>query len=285
MEEIQSITFNLFQWNTLNRKLSDKKAFPLVNDKYLQWYHRHPLIKKIIEENNSDIICLEEIGNNFDIDFKEKIFEKCSIKYDLIFELRKSKFMGIVIGVNKKLFSIEKHENIILDGGEGQKTGQNIIAALINDKKTNNKFLIIAVHLISKAENEKIRLNQMNHLMKYVEDNHLGKYPIFIIGDFNAEPNYSCIIQFLENKKLCAKSIFNLKELDYTTFNIKEKLYRRILDYMFFIAKNKDNRDKELKILSFERGKPYINENIGLPNEVYPSDHLFLKAKLELFFL
>ena len=280
-----SVTFTLFQWNTLHRKLSDKKAFPLVKDIYLQWCHRHPLIKKIIEENSSDIICLEEVGNNFDIDFKKKIFEKCNIKYDLILELRKNKFMGIAIGVNKELFSIEKHENIILDGGEGQKTGQNMVVILINDKKTNNKFMIIAVHLLSKEENEKIRLNQIQHLMKYIEDNHLGKYPIFIVGDFNAEPNFSCIQKFLENKKLCVKSIFNLNELDYTHFNINEKLNRRILDYMFFIAKDKDNIDKELKILSTERGKPAIDENIGLPNEVYPSDHLFLKAKLELFFV
>ena len=284
MEEENSVTFNLFQWNTLNRKLSDKKAFPLVKDKYLQWYHRHPLIKKIIEESNSDIICLEEVGNNFDKDFKEKIFDKCNIKYDLIFELRKSKFMGIVIGVNKEIFSIEKHENIILSGGEGQKVGQNMVVALINDKKSNNKFMVIALHLLSKEENENIRLNQVEFLMKYVEDNYLGKYPIFILGDFNAEPNFSCIQKFLENKKLNAKSLFNLNELDYTHYIIKERIDIRILDYMFFVPKDKENKDKELKILNLERAKPVIDENIGLPNEVFPSDHLFLKAKLELFF-
>ena len=72
MSDSKSITFTIFQWNTLNRKLSDKKEFPLVKDKYLQWYHRHPLIKKIIEESKADIICLEEVGY-FDLDFKQKI--------------------------------------------------------------------------------------------------------------------------------------------------------------------------------------------------------------------
>ena len=284
MNDKNSITFNIFQWNTLNRKLSDKKAFPVTKDKYLQWYHRHPLIKKIIQENKSDIICLEEVGN-FDLDFKQKIFNNCSIKYDLIFGLRKSKTMGNVIGVNKDLFSIEKHENIILSDCEGKQAGQNMVSALINDKKSNNKFLIIVVHLRSKEENENIRLGQINHIMKYIEENHLRKYPIFIVGDFNAEPNYSCIGKFLENKNICAKSLFNLKELEYTTFNIKDVLYRRILDYMFFISKNKDNDDKELKIINTEKGMPFIDEKVGLPNEVYPSDHLFLKAKVELNFL
>ena len=54
---------------------------------------------------------------------------------------------------------------------------------------------------------------------------------------------------------------------------------------MFFISKNKDNEDKELKIINTEKGMPFIDEKVGLPNEVYPSDHLFLKAKVELNFL
>ena len=285
MSEPKSVTFTLFQWNTLNRKLSDKEAFPFTKDKYLQWYHRHPLIKKIINENKGDIICLEEVGN-YNLDFKKKIFDECSIKYDLVFELRKSKLMGNVIGVNKDLFTIETHENINLDGEEeGKPSGQNMVAALINEKKTNNKFLVIAVHLKSKAENEKTRLGQVNHLIKFIEEKHLGKYPILILGDFNAEPNYECIEKFLVNKNINAKSLFNLKELDFTTIKLRDQLYRRIIDYIFFIGKNKDDTDKELKIISAEKATPIIDESVGLPNEVFPSDHLFLKAKVELNFI
>ena len=193
--------------------------------------------------------------------------------------------MGNVIAVNKDLFSIEKFENIFLNDSEGKQSGQNMISALINDKKTNNKFLIIVVHLVSKVENENIRLGQINHIMKYIEEKHLRKYPIFIVGDFNAEPNYSCIGKLLENKNICVKSLFDLNKLDYTHFIIKDVLYRRILDYIFFISKEKDNEDKELKILSTERGNPIIDEKVGLPNDAFPSDHLFIKAKVELNFL
>ena len=284
MLDSKSITFTIFQWNTLNRKLSNKIAFPLVKNKYLQWYHRYPLIKKIIEENKSDIICLEEVGY-FDLYFKQKIFEECSIKYDLAFGLRKSKSMGNVIGVNKELFSIENQENIFLNGEDGKLSGQNMISALINDKKTNNKFLIIVVHLKSNLDYEKTRLSQIDHIIKYIEEKHLGKYPIFIIGDFNAEPNNSCIIKFLENKNICAKSLFNFNELEYTIYNVKDVLYKRILDYIFFIGKNKEDRDNELKVLNSEKGKPIFDEKVGLPNDIYPSDHLFLKAKVELNFL
>ena len=284
MSENKTITLNLFQWNTLNKVLADKKAFPYVDEKYLGWDYRQPLIKKIIDENKGDIICLEEIGN-YNSGFKTEILEKLEIKYDLIFEERPSKIMGNLIGVNKELFSVEKHENILLDEAEGKKSGQNIIAALINDKKTNNKFMIIVVHLKSKEKNENIRMGQVNHLMKYIEENHLGKYPIFILGDFNAEPTYSCIVKLLENKNICAKSLFDLKELDFTTIKLRDVLYRRVIDYIFFVSKNKDNADKELKIINVEKGKPKIDEKIGVPNDVFPSDHLFLKAKVELNFI
>lgn len=283
MTEKKSITFNLFQWNTLNRKLSDKKAFPYVEDKYREWDYRQPLIKKIIEENKGDIICLEEVGN-FEEDFKEKIFEKISTKYNLIYGPKPSNFMGSILAVNKELFSIEKYENITMDGIDGKKSGSNTIFALINENKTNNKFMVIVVHLKSKAENENIRLAQVDHLMKCIEENYLRKYPIFIIGDFNAEPTYTCISKILENKNFGAKSLFNLKELDFTTIKLRDVLYKRVIDYIFFIGKNKDE-NKELNIINIEKGKPTIDEKIGLPNDIFPSDHLFLKARVELNFI
>ena len=283
MTEKKSITFTLFQWNTLNRKLSDKKAFPYVEDKYREWDYRQPLIKKIIEENKGDIICLEEVGN-FEEDFKEKIFEKISTKYDLIYGPKPSNFMGSILAVNKELFSIEKYENITMDGIDGKKSGSNTIFALINENKTNNKFMVIVVHLKSKAENENIRLAQVDHLMKCIEENYLRKYPIFIIGDFNAEPTYTCITKILENKNFGAKSLFNLKELDFTTIKLRDVLYKRVIDYIIFIGKNKDE-NKELNIINIEKGKPTIDEKIGLPNDMFPSDHLFLKAKVELNFI
>ena len=283
MEEQKSITFNIFQWNTLNKKLSDKKSFPYVEDKFLEWEHRHPLIKKIIEENKGDIVGLQEVGK-FEKDFKEEIFDKCSIKYDTINESTKS-IMENVLGINNELFSIEKHDIIHLEGLEGKKSGRRMICALINDKKSNNKFIVLVVHLAAKAEKENIRICQMDHIIKYIEENLLGKYPIIFLGDFNSEPTYPSMVKFLENKNICPKSLFDLKELDFTTIKLRDVLYRRVIDYIFFIPKNKDNIDKELKILSAEKAKPALDEKIGLPNDVFPSDHLFLKAKVELTFI
>ena len=213
MSEGNKTSFTLFQWNTLSMHLSDKHSFPYAKDENLKWEKREPLIKSILEENKPDIICLEEIGN-FESEFKSNILDKLSIKYDLVLGKRKAKTLGInlgsIIGVNKELFIMEKYENVILEDEEGKPGGQNMIWSIIVDKKSGNKFIVIMVHLKAKEPNENIRIRQVNHLMKFVEQNFLRKYPIFILGDFNAEPTYTCIKNLLSNEKLNVKSLVDL---------------------------------------------------------------------------
>lgn len=227
MSDKNCITFTLFQWNTLNKILADKKAFPYISEEKLSWKYREPLIQQIINENKGDIICLEEVRNEY---FKNDILDKCDIKYDIVFKLRPNKLMGNIIGVNKDLFSIESHENIIFEEGEGKQGGQNIISAIIIDKKTKNKFIIIVVHLKSKDIDEDKRLCQVNHLLKYIEQNYLGKYPIFILGDFNTRPKSISMMKFLGNKNVNVLSLFDFDKIDYTTIKKRDILYKRIID-------------------------------------------------------
>ena len=287
MSAKEKLSFSLMQWNTLSYHLSDKKAFPYAQDENLKWENRLPLIKKYLEENKADIICLEEIGN-FEQGFKSDIIDKLTIKYDIAFGQRSSTTLGInlgcLIGVDKELFTLEKYESIALEDEEGKPGGQNMVWALILDKKSGNKFIVFVVHLKAKEAFENIRIGQVEHLIKFIEKNFLGKYPIFILGDFNAEPSYTCINNLLNNEKLNVKSLFDLKKLDYTTIKLRDKMYKRIIDYILFVSKNKNNSDNELSIKYAERAKPDIDESIGLPNDKFPSDHLFLKAEVDLMF-
>ncbi len=287
MSSKEKLSLTLLQWNTLSYHLSDKKAFPYAQDENLKWENRLPLIKKYLEENKTDIICLEEIGN-FEQGFKSDIIDKLTIKYDIAFGQRSAPTLGInlgsLIGVNKELFTLEKYESIALEDEEGKPGGQNMVWALILDKKSGNKFIVFVVHLKAKEAFENIRIGQVEHLIKFIEKNFLGKYPIFILGDFNAEPSYTCINNLLNNEKLNVKSLFDLKKLDYTTIKLRDKMYKRIIDYILFVSKNKNNSDNELSIKYAERAKPYIDESIGLPNDKFPSDHLFLKAEVDLMF-
>ena len=287
MSAKEKLSFSLMQWNTLSYHLSDKKAFPYAQDENLKWENRLPLIKKYLEENKADIICLEEIGN-FEQGFKSDIIDKLTIKYDIAFGQRSAPTLGInlgsLIGVNKELFTLEKYESIALEDEEGKPGGQNMVWALILDKKSGNNFIVFVVHLKAKEAFENIRIGQVEHLIKFIEKNFLGKYPIFILGDFNAEPSYTCINNLLNNEKLNVKSLFDLKKLDYTTIKLRDKMYKRIIDYILFVSKNKNNSDNELSIKYADRAKPDIDESIGLPNDKFPSDHLFLKAEVDLMF-
>ena len=179
---------------------------------------------------------------------------------------------------------MEKYENVILEDEEGKPGGQNMIWSIILDKKSGNKFIVIVAHLKAKEPNENIRIGQINHLMKFIEQNFLRKYPIFILGDLNAEPSYTCVKNLFKNEELNAKSLLDLKKLDYSTIKLREKMYKRIIDYIIFISKEKDNINNELIIKEAERAKPEIDESIGLPNDKFPSDHLFLKADVDLIF-
>ena len=104
----KTLALTLFQWNTLSYHLSDKVSFPYAKDDQLKWENRLPLIKKILEENSPDVICLEELGN-YDSGFKSDILDKLTIKYDIAFGTRTHPTLGInlgiLIGVNKELFS------------------------------------------------------------------------------------------------------------------------------------------------------------------------------------
>lgn len=215
MSTEKKISLTLMQWNTLSYHLSDKKAFPYSKDESLKWENRLPLIKKYLEENKADIICLEEIGN-FEQGFKSEIIDKLTIKYDIAFGQRSAPTLGInlgsIIGVNKELFTMEKYESVILEDEEGKPGGQNMIWALILDKKSGNKFIVFVVHLKAKEANENIRIGQVKHLIRFIEKNFLRKYPIFILGDFNAEPSYTCINNILNNENLNVKSLFDLKK-------------------------------------------------------------------------
>ena len=70
------------------------------------------------------------------------------------------------------------------------------------------------------------------------------------------------------------KSVFDYKTLEFTTFKIREEVEKRIIDYIFF----KGN------ILFGEECKSdiKIDENLGLPNLEFPSDHLYLKANFQI---
>ena len=122
-----------------------------------------------------------------------------------------------------------------------------------------------------KKENENIRLIQINEILQYIKDNGLNNQNIILVGDFNAEPQNESIINL---EKFGMKSVFDYNKLEYTSFQVRDGIDKKILDYIFYYGNLIFAEEKKSDIK--------IDENIGLPNEQFPSNHLYLKAMFKI---
>ena len=271
--------YSILQWNTLSNKLSTKQIFPNVDENYLKWENRKKLIKEILKKENPDILILDEI-DNFN-NFKKEIIDALKIKYTGNFYERLDKYMGIYIGINPNKFLLIEQKKIKFHGNDNELTEnknkfeslspQIFIVSTIEEIKTKETFYLIVSHLKAKKENENIRLIQINEILQYIKDNGLNNQNIILVGDFNAEPQNESIINL---EKFGMKSVFDYNKLEYTSFQVRDGIDKKILDYIFYYGNLIFAEEKKSDIK--------IDENIGLPNEQFPSNHLYLKAMFKI---
>ena len=55
----------------------------------------------------------------------------------------------------------------------------------------------------------------------------------------------------------------------------RDTMYKRIIDYIWYAGSN-------IQHLSSVIANPKYNDEVGFPNEFFPSDHLFIKSQFEL---
>ena len=256
--------FSILQWNQLNSKLCDSKSFPKINPDYLTWDFRKNLLVKELLSYNADIICLEEVDQ---IIFYEVLLEKQG--YSVlkgqknggtedwtVLAYRSSKFKLIE---NKIHYYKEKQETL----------SQFFLHAKLQLVDDERVLWVFATHLKAKdyEETRKIQTTELLSYMKQydeLKEEDKLKIGILVCGDFNAEPHYECmkdILSYMES---------TYKDVEFTTYKIRDKLYSRVIDYMLY--------GKSVLKLIGRQEIPKENEMPveGLPNEHYPSDHLNL---------
>lgn len=301
---------SVFQLNTLANVYATKDSFPYVSNTSLDWESRKVLFDKMFlkEENNHDIYCLEEVDeiNYFKYTFKNNKINYDNIHYDKKYIVNETK-IGAKAGLSM-FYNIDKLKLLIderLDFPDN--TGSNgkfCICAVFKHKETGINFLVIQVHLKAKVEFEETRLMQVMHIQKTIPDlidkwNKKLNYQldkieningIIVAGDFNAQPNEKSINLmneknfFINNNIIALNSVFDTDKnsndfIDFTSLKLRDKLVVYIIDYIFY--------SDLFKVISKRRGlKSYSRDDLikmnGLPNEFYPSDHLFLTAIFEI---
>ena len=268
--------YSILQWNILSNKLSTNNIFPKVDENCLKWENRKKLIKEILKKENPDILILDEI-DNFN-NFKREIIDDLKIKYNGGFFERLDKYMGIYIGINPDKFSLIEQKKIKFHGNDIENKNkfeslspQIFIFSKILEIKTKDTFYLIVSHLKAKKENENIRLIQINEILQYIKENGLVNQNIILVGDFNAEPQNESIVNL---EKFGMKSVFDYNKLEYTSILVRDKIEKKIFDYIFYYGNFifADEKKSDIK----------INESIGLPNEEFPSNHLYLKAMFKI---
>lgn len=269
-------SYKLLFWNILCNEYSyDWKTSPKIELKYKVWEHRSKLFNQIFSDKNiiSDIYCFVEVDKQDDLYLmlngvvNQKLF-------DIVYLPRPSTPLGIMLLYNREKFKIINSYKYLL----GKTIYQNfaLVAILQEIFYPFNIFVIIVTHLKAWEKNEKIRIKQVNQLFYSMANdknlNNLKINKIIICGDLNTNPDSECIKIITDNK---FNSVFDISEQSKNDGNytmvidtVDEGLKKLKYDYIF----TNNNIEILKKILPIN----FLNFEKGIPNENFPSDHIFL---------
>lgn len=252
-------------FNTLADRYADNspQGFSHVDPAALAWENRkHKLLAEIIS-HDADLICLQEVDHWFDW------FEP---------ELQKYGYSGIFHSANvgehgcALLYkaadwraSIKAHNY----KNYSPQAGGVFILGLFTHKVENVKVVAGVTHLKAKEPFSAIRLIQGQILHEVASQ--YAEYPTVLVGDFNADPDEPVVDFFYKHYT----SAYSNEPGTFTTMKLRDKLYKRVIDYIWFNDKFVLKSTLEL-LNSDDVPSPY------LPSELYPSDHIALMAELAI---
>jgi hypothetical protein len=139
-----------------------------------------------------------------------------------------------------------------------------------------NIFVVLVTHLTAWEKNENARIKQINKLFySMANDKNLKNLKInkiIICGDLNTNPSSNCIKQIVNNK---FNSVFDISEEskddgNYTMVidTVDEGLKKLKFDYIFV--------NNNIEIINKILPTNFLDFEKGLPNENFPSDHIYL---------
>ena len=273
-------SYKLLFWNLLCNEYSyDRKTSPKIELKYKVWEYRSKLFSQIFSNKSilSDLYCFVEVDKQDDIYIMLNAIVNQKL-FDTVYFPRPSTPLGIMLLYNRVKFKLIKSYKYYL----GLNINQNfaLVAILQENFFPNNFFAVIITHLTAFDKNEKTRIKQVNKLFyNLANDTMMKQYKInkiIICGDLNTNPDSECVKQILENNFKSVFDLNNKEDNNYTIVidTIDEGLKKLKFDYIF-ISDNINIKNKILPInfLDFEK---------GLPNENFPSDHIYLFAEFQL---
>jgi endonuclease/exonuclease/phosphatase family metal-dependent hydrolase len=276
----QSITYKILFWNILCDEYSyDWKTAPKIELKYKVWEYRKGLFTSFLSSSQtySDIYAFIEVDKQDDIFqiINSQTQTHPSNLYQMIYYPRPNTPLGIMLVYNKYKFSLYYTRKIII--GEHQHQNFALSAVFQELFAPYNYFCVVVTHLTAWDKNENIRIKQVQKLMHCLKnDNAIEQYKIkniILCGDFNTGPYSECVSIVKMNEYKSVFDNFDKDNQEYTMVidTMDEGIKKLKFDYMF----TKGNVNVVKKLLP----KEYLDFENGMPNEKFPSDHLFLKME------
>jgi hypothetical protein len=271
-----NMTYKLLFWNLLCNEYSyDWKTSPKIELKYKIWEHRSKLFTHLFSDKSiiSDIYCFVEVDKQDDLYImlnnivNQKLFES-------VYFPRPSTPLGIMLLYNRTKFKIINSYKYLL----GNFVNQNfaLVSILQELSYPYNIFVVLVTHLTAWEKNENARIKQINKLFySMANDKNLKNLKInkiIICGDLNTNPSSNCIKQIVNNK---FNSVFDISEEskddgNYTMVidTVDEGLKKLKFDYIFV--------NNNIEIINKILPTNFLDFEKGLPNENFPSDHIYL---------
>lgn len=251
----------------------------------LNWAERKYLILEEILTYRPDIVCLQEVDHYYDtfqpvmssLGYQSSFCPKpCSPCLDVCGNNGPD---GCALFFSRERFRLLDVQHLRLSA-VALKTNQVAVVATLQCQITGRVFCVAVTHLKARSGWETFRgaqgANLLQQLKGILSAQQEETVPLFVCGDFNAEPSEEVYRRFL-NSPLGLDSAYRTLSADgssepsYTTWKIRPSgESRSTLDYVWY-SRHGFSVDAVLSIPSEEQIGPD-----RLPSYHYPSDHLSL---------
>ena len=232
------------------------------------WPERLPLILQEVRGLDPDIISLQEVIQKADLDNQAKVMAD-SLGYNYYFtsvddESSDKRYGNAILS----RYPIEESHGEKLKPYDDSRT-----AAHVRVEAGGEMIDVYNTHLHHMEENSDIRKEQISGLFDFIEETS-GEEPVFLMGDFNANPDWEEISQ-LRDKFQDVYTVFHDDHLDsvHSTLNYHLGHEKRRIDHIYF------NRAESHQIIP-RKAEIVLNEE-G-PDGNYPSDHFGVYAEFSI---
>jgi len=279
----------VFQWNCLADWASD--SFPRVAADFLGWEYRKPRIIAEILRADPDIVCLQEV------DHYEDLKSALMPKYDGYF---KSKGVnpgtpsrdGGAIFWNRNRLTPKGNVNLHYAETCGMPTMKQVMLSPQFEFKLQSgssaSIRVVATHLKAKKGFDEARRMQCEAMARFLNQEGTPLDLAVVCGDFNTDRESNAVTALLENTKAVdlESTYYSVSEShtgiacepEWTTWKIRDEVKKKTIDFIFH-----DQRSSWKPVDVWKIPENHlIDEEVALPCESYPSDHLALATTFEL---